>query len=190
VDAIDTLAGIAPGSPLDALRRRKPVTRENAQASFDALFGPEARLPPRERAALALFVAGLHGDAAGRAFYGAMLDYPALRAAVDGEVAAAAATGPYGAFPAGPLSREDAPGPAYAAGDAARAALGERLAAGFAHAHMLVLHPRDSAPGHIRALEAAGWDRADIVSLSQLVAFLAFQLRAAHGLRALAGSLP
>ena len=36
-DVIDQLAGIRPAS-VDALRRRRPVTRDSCQASFDALF--------------------------------------------------------------------------------------------------------------------------------------------------------
>jgi CMD domain protein len=190
MDAIDTLAGIAPGSALDALRRRKPITRDGAQASFEALFGAEARLPPLDRAALAVFVAGLHQDAPGEAFYAAMLDNDALKAAVGAEIRHGATAGPYGAFPAGPLSREDLPGLHYTVSPAGRAGLGGRIAAAFEHAHRLVFHPRDAAQGDLRTLEQAGWDAPDIVSLSQLVAFLSFQLRAAHGLRALAGSLP
>jgi CMD domain protein len=189
MDVIDSLAGITAGSVLDTLRRRKPITRVNAQASFDALFGAQARLAMRDRAAVALFVAGLQGDQPGMDFYGAMLGDAALQGAVTAEVAEAVTTGPYGAFPAGPLSGEDLAGPIYAVSAAGRGVLGERLAAAFAHAHMLVFHPRDAAPGAIRTLEQAGWSTPDIVTLSQLVAFLSFQLRAAHGLRALAGSL-
>ena len=38
---------------------------------------------------------------------------------------------------------------------------------------------------HLEALAAAGWSATGIVTLSQLVAFLAFQLRAATGLAVL-----
>ncbi len=68
---------------------------------------------------------------------------------------------------------------------ARRAALGDKLCAALEHAHMLVFHPRDSASGLLRTLEAAGWSADDIVTISQLVAFLSFQVRAAAGLRAL-----
>ena len=40
-DVIDTLAGIEPGSALDAVRSRRPETRNEAQASYRALFAPE-----------------------------------------------------------------------------------------------------------------------------------------------------
>ena len=192
MDAIDSLAGVAPGSPLDALRRQKPVTRDNAQASFAALFAPDdaGEMSLGERAAVAAFVAGLHGDAAAAAFYrerlAASAVAPAQIGALDAETTRAMASGPYGSYPAGPLSAEDAPGPDYAV--QASDAFGPRLAAALAHVHLLAFHPRDAAPEHLRALEAAGWSATGIVTLSQLVAFLSFQLRAAAGLRALGGS--
>lgn len=189
MDAIDVLAGVQPGSFLDALRRRKPVTRDNAQASFDALFtaGDEREMSAAERAAVAVFVAGLHEDAPGQAFYREKLanSGTALSAALDAELGRAAGSGPYGSYPAGPLSKENTPGPSFAVSDANRQALGPRLAAALEHAHMLVFHLRDAAPEQLRALEAAGWSATGIVTLSQLVAFLSFQLRAAAGLRAL-----
>src|SRR5215510_6094598 len=39
-DVIDTLAGLAAESPVASIRDRKPVTREQAQASYRALFEP------------------------------------------------------------------------------------------------------------------------------------------------------
>ena len=191
MDAIDELAGITPGSPLDTVRRRKPVTRDNAQASFDALFTPAndlADMSAAERAVVAYFVAGLHGDTASLDFYRTRFAdgaETAGREAVDREIARAAATGPYGRFPAGKLSAEDAPGPEFTISEPSRTVLGPRLTAALEHVHMLVFHPRDAAPAHMRALEAAAWSPTGIVTLSQLVAFLSFQLRAAFGLRAL-----
>ena len=41
-DVIDALVGIAPGSPLDAIRARRPEARTHAQASYAALFAPAA----------------------------------------------------------------------------------------------------------------------------------------------------
>ena len=37
-DTIDTLAGLSPGSPLAQIRDRKPITRDQAQTSYRALF--------------------------------------------------------------------------------------------------------------------------------------------------------
>jgi CMD domain protein len=182
MDAIDTLIGIEPGSFLDTLRRQKPITRDNAQASFDALFAPAdlQEMTASERAAVAYFVAGLHRQ--GLDFY-RNGNSPAVIAALDGEIAHATGSGPYGSFPAGPLTPEDQPGPTYTVAD--RNALGPRLTAALEHVHMLVFHPRDAAPSHMRVLEAAGWSATGIVTLSQLVSFLSFQLRVTAGLRAL-----
>ena len=189
MDAIDRLASIEPGSFLDALRQQKPVTRDNAQASFDALFAPgeASEMSIAERAAVAAFVAALHEDDDGIAFYRQRLPAsgvtPAQIQALEAEAVRAAGSGPYGSYPAGPLSVEDTPGPHYTPD--ASDALGPRLTAALAHVHLLVFRPRDAAAEHLRALEAAGWSATGIVTLSQLVAFLSFQLRAAAGLRAL-----
>jgi CMD domain protein len=106
---------------------------------------------------------------------------------VDTAVADAIGRGPYGSYPPGPLTREDTAGPVYRADAAARRALGARLAAAFEHVHLLVYHPRDAAPAALQALLDAGWSTTDIVTLSQIVAFLSFQIRVVVGLRALAG---
>jgi CMD domain protein len=102
-------------------------------------------------------------------------------------VAEAKTKGPYSSYPTGPLSREDSAGPVYRAGAATRRALGTRLAAAFEHVHMLVFHPRDAAPASLQSLLDAGWPTTDIVTLSQIVAFLSFQIRVVTGLRVLAG---
>jgi uncharacterized protein YciW len=53
--------------------------------------------------------------------------------------------------------------------------------------HMLVYHPRDAAPASLQALLDAGWSVTDIVTLSQIAAFLSFQSRVVAGLRILSG---
>jgi CMD domain protein len=110
-----------------------------------------------------------------------------LKGAVETAIKEARTHGPYGKYPAGPLSREDTAGPVYRVGAASRQALGPRLAAAFEHTHMLVFHPRDAAPTSLQALLDAGWSTTDIVTLSQIVAFLSFQIRVVIGLRTLAG---
>jgi CMD domain protein len=190
-EIIDTLAGIAPDSPLDAIRRRRPQAREQAEASYRALFAPEdmGDVGAAERFAVAAFVAGLHGEGEIAAFYAARLPASDLRAAIDTAIAAAKGRGPYGSFPAGPLSREDAPGPTHRVAAETRRALGPRLAAAFDHMHMLVFHPRDAAPEALQALLDAGWSTTAIVTLSQIAAFLSFQIRVVAGLRVLAGAV-
>jgi CMD domain protein len=190
-DVIDTLAGIKPGSALDALRNRRPQAREQAQASYRALFAPEipGGFTAAERFAVAAFATGLHGDAETASFYAASLAAsgasPDLRRAIDTAIAAAKGEGPYGAYPAGPLSREDTPGPTHQFAAEIRGALGSRLAAAFDHMHLLVFHPRDAAPAALQALLDAGWSTTDIVTLSQIAAFLSFQIRVVAGLRVL-----
>jgi uncharacterized protein YciW len=69
-----------------------------------------------------------------------------------------------------------------------RALLGTRVTAALEHAHLLVFRPRDATSAALQMLLDAGWSNPGIVTLSQLVAFLAFQIRAVAGLRTLAGT--
>ncbi len=193
-DVIDLLVGIQPGDRLDTLRRHRLQARTHAQESYRALFAPTAPAPgtvtPVERLAVAAFVAGLHQQPDAAAFYAAALvaqDAGAgLAQAIAAEVSRGAAQGPYGRYPEGPLSRENTDGLVYAVGDAQRPVLGVRLSAALAHAHLLTFRPRDASPEALQALLNAGWSATDIVVLSQLVAFLSFQIRVVVGLRALA----
>ena len=137
--------------------------------------------------------AGVHDEPAAAGFYFAKLAKAADRLewvdALKAEIERAKTQGPYGAFPAGPLSVEDKAGLIYrVAGDGQRV-LGARLAAALEHAHLLVFRPRDAAPAAMQALLDAGWSTTAIVTLSQLVAFLSFQVRAVAGLRTLGASL-
>ena len=190
-DLIDTLAGIAPGSALDKARDNRPEARKHAQASYDALFAAKnfGSFSALERFAVAAFVAGLHGRPEMEAFYGSGLAAAgastALQAAIGAAVTAAKVEGPYGHYPKGPLSAEDKAGPVHRIAAPTRDALGRRLAAAFEHAHMLVFHPRDSAPTYLQALLDAGWSTTGIVVISQLVAFLSYQIRVVAGLRVL-----
>jgi CMD domain protein len=84
------------------------------------------------------------------------------------------------------LSRENTAGPIYRVSKAARRALGPRLIAAFEHVHLLVLHPRDADSAALQALLDAGWSTTGIVTLSQITAFLSFQIRVVVGLRTLA----
>ncbi|MFB4279710.1 MULTISPECIES: CMD domain protein [unclassified Nonomuraea] len=187
-DVIDHLAGISPGSPLDRLRARRPGAREHAQRGFDALFTPDddREVTLVERDAIAAFVAGLHLDARTASFYADRLAElaPGLLKAVQAEVEAGTTTGPYGVYPGdGPLARESDEGLRYRPRNPAD--LGVRLAAAFEHAHLLVFRPRESSARSLDALARAGWSATGIVTLSQLVAFLTFQIRVVAGLRLL-----
>lgn len=193
-DIIDHLAGITPGSKGETLRARRPVTRDEAQRSWLALFSPEddSHAALIERHAVAVFVAALHGATDIADFYAAKLreadNGAALAAAIDAAVAAGATTGPYGHYPAGPLSAEDQDGLLFAIPAEQRAVLGTRLSAALEHAHLLVFHLRDSRPEALGKLIDAGWSTSGIVTLSQLVSFLAFQIRVIAGLKVLAAA--
>ncbi|MBS0452578.1 MAG: CMD domain protein [Proteobacteria bacterium] len=195
-DVIDQLAGIQSGGALDAIRNHRALARLNAQQSYQSLFEPAAPAAGQgsafratERFAVASFVAALHKQPAFVAFYAEGLARAGAPKALQEAVTAAAeeggTSGPYGSYPAGTLSAEDVAGPNYVVSAAHRAALGVRLSAALAHAHLLVLHPRDAKADALRALLDADWSTDDIVTLSQLVAFLSFQVRVVVGLRAL-----
>jgi CMD domain protein len=193
-DIIDTLAGIEPGSAIDAIRARRLQARDNAQKSYLALFEPidAGDFSLVERAAVAAFVTGLHGESPVAAFYRTRLaagaDGAALVEAVCAEIARGKTSGPYGAFPPGPLSAEDETGLIYRVSADRKPALGTRLAAALEHAHLLVFRPRDAASADMKALRSAGWSDTVIVTLSQLVAFLSFQVRVVSGLRTLSAA--
>ena len=191
-DIIDTLAGIEPGSALDAIRARRLQARENAQKSYVSLFEPidASDFSLAERAAVAAFVTGLHGESPVAAFYreklAANADGARLLEAIGAEIARGRTSGPYGSYPAGPLSVENTAGLIYRVSAERKSALGPRLVAALEHAHLLVFRPRDAAASDLKALLAASWAATGIVTFSQLVAFLSFQLRVVSGLRTLA----
>ncbi|WP_249125168.1 CMD domain protein [Bradyrhizobium manausense] len=191
-DLIDKLAGIEPGSALDAIRAKRLQARENAQKSYLSLFEPidAGDVSLLERAAVAAFVTGLHGESPVATFYrdklAATTGGAALLEAIDAEIARGQTSGPYGSFPPGPLSVENTAGLIYRVGAASKSALGPRLVAALEHAHLLVFRPRDAASDDMKALLAAGWSNTGIVTVSQLVAFLSFQVRVVSGLRTLA----
>lgn len=195
-DIIDALAAIDSGSVQDLARARRTDARTHAQGSFNALFVPAdtSEVSLAERAAVALFVARLHEQPAAVDFYGALLREtgggPGLEPLIVAEATSAAGDGPYGSFQAHNAS-ESTTGPQYAVDSVEAAyALGDRLAAALEHAHLLVLHPRDARRDHLGLLLAAGWSTTGIVTLSQLVAFLTFQLRVAEGLRVIGADRP
>ena len=190
-DTIDLLVGIEPGSHLDEVRSLRPEARDNAEKSFRALFEPEIAgdVTVQERYAVATFVAGLHRHPRATEFYKSRLRDRAgaeFAVTVVEEIARGEGEGPYGEFPSGPLSAEDKKGPIFAVSVDARRLLGTKLAAAFDHAHLLVFRPRDASPEALEKLLAAGWSIDGIVTLSQLVSFLAFQIRVIAGLQALA----
>jgi len=194
IDVIDHLVGITPGAPADALRSRRPITKEHAQKSWTALFEPvdESQASLVERFAVAVFVTVQHGDKSIKEFYGTKLagleNGTVILATVTALAELNAAKGPYGHYPEGPLSAENTDGPALDIGPTYRAILGDRLSAALEHAYLLTYHPRDASPAELQKLLSAGWSTTGVVTLSQLVSFLAFQIRVVAGLRVLAAA--
>jgi len=148
--------GVKPGGAVAAaLAGRADIlsmTRESEQASL--LPREPGGLSHGERAALAVRIARLHGEADLAAHYAEFV----ARAGATGAVAALA-------------------DPAFK-GDGDR-----RLAALIVYADLVSLSPKDTTAGDIEGLKAAGMGHADIVRLAELTAFLAYQVRVVQGLK-------
>lgn len=192
-DIIDTLANIDSGSALDEIRRTRQQARDNAQRSFEVLFEPAdpGTFSLAERYAVAAYTLALQASVSAAAtFYTELLEDE-----VSWELAATVAElaerdrreGPYGEYKETGLAAESVPGPTVSYAQRPDV-VSERLAAALEHAHLLSLHPRDAEATHLRRLEDAGWNADDIVTLSQLISFLAFQIRVVDGLLALKGT--
>lgn len=171
-DIINLLAGVE--GDVAKLRERRPEAQDNAQASFAALLEPTepGTFSYVERYAIATFVAGIYQATSAVAFYSDLLaeESEELAEEVARAVERGITTGPY--IDGGFALFDGSP----------------RLAAALDFAHLLAFHPKDASPAAIGHLQAAGWSNDDIVTLAQLVSFLSFQLRVAHGLSVLAGS--
>jgi CMD domain protein len=158
-DSMDRLAGIAPGSALAALRSERADVVRHMQTSDDAVFRPatDAGFTRSERLAVALRIAGVLRDANLTAHYRSML----LDLKADGRLAA---------------SVEASAGPVDA-----------RWAAIVAHVDRVTADPNASRPEHVAALATVGLSPRAIVALSQLIAYVNYQVRVLAGLRMLGG---
>ncbi|GAB3612947.1 CMD domain-containing protein [Humibacter ginsengisoli] len=191
-DVIDELVGIREGDALFELRLRRPEAKRNAQASYDALFASDElkHVSQLERLAVAYWAVVL-AQSGTASHYRELLaaasqdTLAALEAAVPGAIT----TGPYGDYPEGPLTTENVAGEHWEPTAELAAVVGPRLAAALTHTHLLTYRPRDATPDALQALLDAGWSTTGIVTLSQLVSFLNFQLRVVAGLTVLKGEL-
>jgi len=156
-DVIEQLAGITPGSKLAQLRAERPVLVKATQGSHEALFEPEdlGGVSHRERDGLALRVAVLTPSPKLVAWH---------RARLTGQGEGAATIAAFGQGPDG-------------------AGLTTREVALLRHADILANTPGEATPANIAALKAAGFTPRDIVTISQLIAFVSFQARLLVGLR-------
>jgi uncharacterized protein YciW len=62
----------------------------------------------------------------------------------------------------------------------------DRMKAIIRHTDLVTLNPKDATAEDVSALRSAGLDDADIVRLSELIAFIAYQIRVVAGLRLMA----
>jgi len=160
-DIINYLAGIEPGSELAKLREQRPEVLEYAQGSYLALLEPDGPqgVSQFEREAIAFRVATLERSQV-------VADFHLTRLIALGaeETAIAAITD----FPDG--------GP-----------LDERIIAILGHVDLLTCSSRSGSPGAIAVLTAAGLSPKDVVTVSQLIAYLSFEIRVIATMRALGG---
>jgi alkylhydroperoxidase domain protein/CMD domain protein len=160
-DLLNALLGIDGRSALAELRGRRQAATTHTQGSYDALFSenPATAVSAVERFATALRVAALHQEPA-------LIDHyrDRLRAVGGAEQLSAAVL-------AGPEA----------------AGLPARLRAILVHAGLLVIRPAAATPADLAALQAAGLSDPEIVTVSQLIAFVSFQVRVFAGLSLLRG---
>ena len=160
-DLIDRLAGLAPGSPVHALRHRREKVAAATQGSHDGLFDPALPgLSLAERLLVAVYACRLTPAPGLAEHYRARLAElgvaPALVAVVDhGE----------------PQQLDDA-----------------RLRAMLNFTRTLILKPIEGDQALLHTLPAAGIDTPSIVTLAQLIAFISYQTRLVAGLAALAAA--
>ena len=195
VDIIDTILGAERAGALADIRAARPDARRNAQRSFDALFSPvdDAEVSLSERLTIAAFAVGLHNEALLWPFYSGKLaeeaEHPAQSTALAAELARGAGHGPFGSYREAGLVTESTDGDRYRVAQENREVFGPRLVAALEHTHLLIFRPREASPAALDALLDAGWSVTGIVTLSQLVAYLSFQLRVVHGLAELAADI-
>jgi len=158
-DAIDRLAGVTPGSAVAELRAQRADVVKYAQGSYEVLLEPDdlGGVSREERELIALRVG---------------VSTPSTKL-VEAHRARLRALGTDRALIA---AVEEFP---------RGGALTPRLEAILRHTDRLTKEPGVSTPDHIAELKAAGLTSRDIVTISQLIAFLSFQVRVVAALRLL-----
>jgi uncharacterized protein YciW len=155
-DLIELLLGIAPGDGIGTLRRQRPEALRHAEGAFREL------LLPAEPGGVSL----------------------AERAALGLRIAAAEGCAPLAMAFRALLERAGAVGLAARA-EAPEVAGDDRLAVLLRYADRAGVHPREVSQADTDALTALGLTPRDIVAVTQLVAFVPYQVRLVAGLRAL-----
>jgi CMD domain protein len=159
-DVVYQILGASEDGKVAQLRNVKPNQTIELQNYYDALFQPteasNAAFPLTERYLVAIRVASFTNSTAVRDWYADL----AAKSGVSPEAIARA-------------SDVSIPW----TGDSS-------LAAAIRHTDLLVSRTSDARRDDIEALKAAGFSPAGILSLSQVIAFVSYQLRLIAGLRA------
>lgn len=160
-DLLNELLGLDESSAVGALRAQRSDIAAFIQAYYEALLEPanEGGVSRVERGLAALRVAVLEESAPLIAYY---RNYLAESGASQELIDAAASV-------------------------VVGSELSPRQRAILAHVDMLTKEPDVATPEYLAALKAQGLGDADIVTLSQLIAFLSFQVRVIVGLQLLGG---
>ena len=160
IDVVNAILGVQPGDKIAELRDQKPVLAEELQTYYRAIFEPDATsstaFPLIDRLLAAVRVASHTRSLAVANWYAQL------------------------AVAAGASSSE-----IERARDIARAWVdSSKLGAAIRHADLLTTNPSNARQSDLQALKNAGFTPAGILSLSQVVAFVSYQLRLIAGLRA------
>ncbi len=157
-DVIDSAAGLSPSSPIAALRAERPLFVQHSQGSYDVLIRPAepAGVSLTARAAIALRVAMLNRFAPLIAHYTQRLREIGAEQSVIDAVEAGHA--------------KDLP----------------RLTAVLHHVDRVTKAPDTAETKHLEALLEIGLSPRDIVTISQIIAFVSYQVRVAAGLHLMA----
>lgn len=159
-DVVSKILGLTADSPVVALRADRPAQIDDLQAYYDSLFSPDpasdAAFPVHDRALVAIRVAAHTGSDAVVAWYeGVAREH----GATDAEISAARDI----ATP----STDDT-----------------TLGAAIRRADLVTTRLVDTTKADVDALKAAGLSPQGILVLSQVIAFVSYQLRFVAGLRA------
>ncbi|MBB3640099.1 MULTISPECIES: CMD domain-containing protein [Variovorax] len=156
-DVIDAVVPLAPDQPTWALRRQREKVLAATQGSYDAMFSPAVEgLSVAER----LFVA-LHACRVSKA--DSLAGHYRDRLVAEGADAAV-----------------------IAAVDAGKPVADARLQAVLAFTGKLIERPIEGDKAAVQSLAQSGLSTPAIVAMSQLIAYLSYQIRVAAGLKALA----
>ena len=159
-DAINDILGIQDGDKIAALRAQKPILADQLQAYYESIFEPDvvsaAELSPADRCVVAVRVASHTRSSAVAGWYAQL----ARQRGVDERI----------------IDRAHDIKTPWNGND--------KLAAAIRHADLLTMAPSSARQLDLQALKSFGFTPAGIVSLSQVIAFVSYQLRLIAGLRA------